>query len=78
MKLSEFNISQIEHLELAAHRADIIKDVNDLIDKYRAIFEWDVPDINENLTNRLILHEVQKALDAVEIEILAHRTQSDP
>ncbi|MBU1436906.1 MAG: hypothetical protein KJ930_12440 [Gammaproteobacteria bacterium] len=63
-------MSQLEQLELTAHRADIIKDVNDLIDKYRAIFEWDVPDIDEKLTNRLILNEVRQALAAIQQDLV--------
>ncbi|MBU2426655.1 MAG: hypothetical protein KKA56_07220 [Gammaproteobacteria bacterium] len=63
-------MSQLEQLELTAHRADIIKDVNDLIDEYRAIFEWDVPDIDEKLTNRLILNEVRQALAAIQQDLV--------
>ena len=63
-------MSQLEQLELTAHRADIIKDVNDLIDKYRAIFEWDVPDIDEKLTNSLILNEVRQALAAIQQDLV--------
>jgi hypothetical protein len=63
-------MEHIENLELSAHRSDIISDVNDLIEKYRAIFEWDVPDIDENLTNTLILNEVRKALDDIQKELL--------
>jgi hypothetical protein len=59
-------MAHIEQVELSAHRNDIIKDVNNLIEKYRAIFEWDVPDVDENLTNRLILNEVRKALDDIQ------------
>ncbi|MEI8614147.1 hypothetical protein P4S54_10875 [Shewanella sp. PP-He15 brown] len=58
----------IEKFELAAHRCDIIEDVNNLIEKYRAIFGWDVSDIDENLANRLILNEVRLALDNIQNE----------
>jgi hypothetical protein len=68
-------MSEIEHLELAARRGDIIIDVKDLIEKYRAIFEWDVPDIDENLTNTLILNEVRKALDDIQSQLLANIVQ---
>jgi hypothetical protein len=61
-------MTEIEKLELSAHRNDIIEDVNHLIEKYRAIFGWDVPDIDENLANRLILNEVRQALDDIENE----------
>jgi hypothetical protein len=61
-------MTEIEKLELSAHRNDIIKDVNHLIEKYRAIFGWDVPDIDENLASKLILNEVRQALDDIENE----------
>tara|TARA_R110001583_G_scaffold160546_2_gene312455 strand:+ start:3065 stop:3250 length:186 start_codon:yes stop_codon:yes gene_type:complete len=61
-------MTEIEKLELVAHRSDIIEDVNNLIEKYRAIFGWDVPDIDENLANRLILNEVRQALDDIQNE----------
>jgi hypothetical protein len=64
------DMAHIEELELSAHRSDIIKDVNDLIEKYRTIFEWDVPDIDENLANTLILNEVRKGLDDIQNELL--------
>ncbi|WP_351089615.1 hypothetical protein [Shewanella sp. S1-49-MNA-CIBAN-0167] len=59
-------MTDIEKLELAAHRSNIIEDVHNLIEKYRAIFGWDVPDIDENLANRLILNEVRQALDDIQ------------
>ena len=59
-------MTDIEKLELAAHRRDIIEDVNNLIEKYRAIFGWDVPDIDEKVANRLILDEVRQALDDIQ------------
>jgi hypothetical protein len=68
-------MEHIENIELSAHRRDIISDVNELVEKYRAIFEWDVPDIDENLANTLILNEVRKALDDIQNELLAHIVQ---
>lgn len=60
----------IEQLELAAHRDDIIADVRSLLDKYRSIFEWDVPDVDEKLVDRLIIAQMRKALANVETELL--------
>ncbi|MBU2964120.1 hypothetical protein Q4508_08125 [Amphritea sp. 2_MG-2023] len=64
-------MAHIEELELSAHRDDIIKDVKDLIEKYRSIFEWDVPEIDEKLADTLILNEVRKALDDVQHRLLS-------
>jgi hypothetical protein len=63
-------MARIEQIELEAHRDDIIADVKGLVEKYRAIFDWDVPDIDQNVADRLILNEVRKALDAIDAGLL--------
>lgn len=62
-------MANIEQLELAAHRGDIIADVKNLVEKYRTIFDWDVPDIDQDLADKLILVEMRKALDDIEKEL---------
>lgn len=57
---------KIEQRELEAHRAQLETDVKDLVDKYLAIAEWDVPEIDEPLAIRLIIAAVRQALDRVE------------
>jgi hypothetical protein len=64
-------MAQIEQLELEGHRSEIIADVKSLVEKYRAIFDWDVPEINQVLADKLILEEVRHALAALEKELLA-------
>ncbi|WP_199915208.1 hypothetical protein [Parazoarcus communis] len=59
-------MTKIEKLELEAHRDQLETDVKDLVDKYLAISEWDVPDIDEPLANRLIIAAIRDALDHVE------------
>jgi hypothetical protein len=59
-------MAQIEQLELDAHRSGIIADVKKLVEKYRAIFDWDVPDIDQSRADQLILMEIRKALDDIE------------
>lgn len=54
---------KMEQLELEGHREEIIADVRNLLDKYRAIFEWDIPEVDQNLADELILGEMRKALD---------------
>lgn len=61
---------KIEQLELEAHRSGIIVDVKKLVEKYRKIFDWDVPDIDQGVADRLILAEVRKALNDIEKELL--------
>lgn len=59
-------MARIEDAELQAHRNEIIADVKKLVEKYRAIFDWDVPDIDQTVADKLILVEVRKALDELE------------
>ncbi len=63
-------MAKIEERELAAHRNAIIGDVKHLVEKYRAIFDWDVPDIDQAAADKLILAEVRKALDALEQKLV--------
>ncbi len=62
-------MDKIEKIELDHHRGDIIADVKRMVEKYRAIFDWDVPDIDSALADKLILTEIRKALDDIEKEL---------
>jgi len=66
----EITVAKIEERELAGHRDAIIADVKKLVENYRAIFDWDVPDIDQRAADKLILTEVRKALDAIEQKLL--------
>jgi hypothetical protein len=59
-------MAQLEHIELDAHREQLSADVSGLVDKYRAIVEWDVPEVDEALADRLILAAIRQALDSIE------------
>lgn len=59
---------RIQELEMDAHRAQLNSDVRQLVDKYRAIFGWDVPEVDEGLSQRLIVAALRQALDALEHE----------
>jgi hypothetical protein len=63
-------VTKIEEIELERHRGEIIADVKRLVEKYRAIFDWDVPDIDQNSADRLILVEIRKALDDIEKKLV--------
>lgn len=63
-------MANIEQMELNKRRSKIIADVKSLVEKYRSIFAWDVPDIDEKFADKLILIEVRKALDHIEKELL--------
>ena len=63
-------MKKMEQMELEGHRSEIIADVKSLVEKYRAIFDWDVPEIDQKLADKLILVEMRKALDDIEKELL--------
>jgi len=62
-------MAKIEQLELKGHRNQIIADVKSLVEKYRTIFDWDVPEIDQHAADKLILAEMRKALDDIEREL---------
>lgn len=61
-------MGKIEQIELEQHRDQIIADVKRMLEKYRAIFDWDVPDIDQGLADKLILAAIRKALDDIETQ----------
>ena len=63
-------MAKIEEKELEGHRDQIIADVKELVEKYCAIFDWDVPDIDQTVADKLILTEVRKALNEIEHKLL--------
>lgn len=65
-------MTRIEELEMASHRAQLRADVARLVNKYRAIFGWDVPELDEALSDRLIFQAIQRALD--DLQLPAHPT----
>ena len=61
-------MAKIEQLEMDAQREQLAGDVKALVEKYRAIFDWDVPEVDEALSDRLILKALRQALADVEAE----------
>jgi hypothetical protein len=54
-----------EQLEMEAHRAQLESDLRQLVDKYLAIAEWDVPVIDEPLARQHIVTAIRQALDGI-------------
>ena len=59
-------MEQLEQLELAKHRHQISADVAKLVERYRSVFAWDVPDIVRAAADKLILAQIRRALDVAE------------
>ena len=58
-------MSTIEEIELEHHRAQMLHDMRALVEKYRAIFDWDVPGVNQAEADRLIVQAMRDALAEV-------------
>lgn len=57
----------MEQLELDAYRKELTTDVRDLVEKYRKIFDWDIPEVDQQATDKLILAAIRQALDDIEV-----------
>jgi len=66
-------MANIEKLEMDAHRAQLSDDVKKLVEKYRSVFGWDVPEVDEALADKLILKALRQALADIEAESSAFR-----
>ncbi|MGC2048492.1 MAG: hypothetical protein WA635_07770 [Gallionella sp.] len=63
-------MNKIEEIELDVHRNQIIADMKNLVEKYRAIFGWDIPDIDQKAADKLILDAIRKEMDNIEKQLL--------
>ncbi|MBK7424039.1 MAG: YihY/virulence factor BrkB family protein [Propionivibrio sp.] len=58
--------SQLEQLELDAYGESLsANDARGLVERYRMIFNWDVPEVDEALSDRLVLSAIREALSNV-------------
>jgi hypothetical protein len=68
-------MAEIERVEMERHRSELVADVRNLVEKYRAIFDWDVPDIDQPAADKMILAEVRKVLDDIEKQLRAEPSE---
>jgi len=59
-------MADIEQIELDRHKSQIHKDVVHLVEKYRKIFDWDVPENNEITSDKMILEAIRNVLDEID------------
>ena len=62
-------MANFEQIELDSHRNQITGDVKKLVEKYRAIFDWDIPEIDEVEADRLILSAIRQVLDDIQQQL---------
>ena len=58
-------MKKMEQVEVDRHRSDIVTDMRNLFDKYRTIFDWDIPEIDQQAADKLILAAMHSALDDI-------------
>ncbi len=58
-------MSEAQKIEIQRYHKELIKDVASLVDKYRRIMEWDIPESDEREGDRLIFKAIQDALDTL-------------
>ena len=59
-------MTTIEQIEMNEQRAQLNADMKNLVEKYRSIFGWNVPDIDEAESDRLIFQAMRQALTSIE------------
>jgi hypothetical protein len=69
-------MSTIEDIELEHHRAQMLHDMRALVEKYRAIFDWDVPGVNQAEADRLIIQALRDALSEVASDLPSAASES--
>jgi hypothetical protein len=63
-------MARIEIIKMDAHREQLVSDVKKLVEKYRSIFGWDVPDNDQAFSDSLILTAIRQALDDIDANLL--------
>ena len=59
-------MSKVQNIEIARYQDKITKDLSELVEKYREIMAWDVPENDPIEADRLIFKAIHTSL--VEIE----------
>ena len=60
--------TSMQEIELQRHHHALLADVRSLVEKYRSMMAWDIPDNDEQQADRLIFDAIQQALDTIRSE----------
>lgn len=63
----------IEEIEMNAHGTELTSDLRHLVNKYSAIFGWEVPEVDETLSAKVIFKSLRDALEDLERPITPPR-----
>ena len=61
-------MSKMQEIEINRYHDRIVKDIRHLIERYREIMAWDVPENDPVEADQLIFKAVRSAIDEVEKE----------
>jgi hypothetical protein len=61
-------VSDLEKIEMARYRREVVEDMRHMVAKYSRIMEWDVPEVDEGEARALVLTAIREALAQVEAE----------
>jgi hypothetical protein len=62
-------MESMEQIELERHREQILDGVRNLVEHYRSVFSWDIPEIDQTRADGLIVAEIRNALGRIEKEL---------
>lgn len=62
-------MESMEQIELDRHRDEIFDGVRNLVEHYRGVFTWDIPEVDQARADRLILAEIRNALTKIETKL---------
>ncbi len=55
----------MQHIEIERYHMELVHDVRRLIEKYRKVMDWDIPENNEAEADQLIFEAVQRAFNEI-------------
>lgn len=63
---AEYKMSEVQNIEIERYQGRIAKDMRHMIERYREIMAWDVPENNPVEADRLIFEAIHAALAEIE------------
>ena len=59
-------MSKVQNIEISRYQPKITSDLRQLVERYREIMAWDVPENDPVEADRLIFQAINTALEAIE------------
>ena len=64
-------MTDMQHIEINRYKDEIIDDVKQLIEKYRKAMDWDIPENDDNKSDRVIFEAIETALAQIKKDSLS-------